>query len=76
MWITLIAIAAVCVVALVVVRVALVGQRPRHEAQPVVVDPADADEFPAPGEPTPRRADGSVPPGSRDDRARKRPDTE
>jgi hypothetical protein len=30
----------------------------------------DADDFPAPGEPAPRRADGSPMPGSRDDRHR------
>lgn len=75
MWFAIVVIAVVCVVIIIAVRAALAGQRSRHEPQPEAVDPTvAAEEFPAPGEPTPRRADGSPPPGSRDDRARKRAD--
>jgi hypothetical protein len=66
MWIAVTVIAIVCVALIIVVRLALVGRRPVHEPQPEVVDPADAaDEFPQPGEPSPRRTDGSAVPGSR-----------
>lgn len=75
MWFAIVIVAIICVVIIVAVRAALAGQRARHEPQPEAVDPAAAaDEFPEPGEPSPRRADGSPPPGSRDDRAQKRAD--
>lgn len=72
MWTAIVIIAVVAVVVIVAVRLALVGRRPVHEPQPEVADPSDADEFPAPGEPSPHRPDGSPVPGSRDDRRRHR----
>lgn len=72
MWIALLVVAVVAVVLILLVRVILIGRRPTHGPQPEVTDPAAAaDEFPAPGEPSPHYPDGSPVPGSRDDRRRK-----
>jgi hypothetical protein len=71
-WTAIVIIAIISVILILAVRAALIGRRQVHEPEPVAVDPAEADRFPAPGEPAPRRADGSPVPGSRDDRVRKR----
>ena len=66
---TVIAILSVLAAAMVVVAVVVGGRRtPRGDLD--VVDPADADEFPDLGEPSPRRSDGRPMPGSREDRQR------
>lgn len=61
----------VAVVVVIAIRVALVGRRRRPADQPEVMDPEHSD-FPRPGEPSPRRPDGSPVPGSREDRRNKR----
>lgn len=66
MWTVLAIVLVVGVVTVLVVRAALAGRSPRREPQPEVLEPRDAAAFPAPGEPTRPRPDGSPPPGSRD----------
>jgi hypothetical protein len=74
MWTVLTVVAIVSVLMILAVRAALAGRPSRHEPQPTAVDPADADDFPRPGEPSPHRPDGRPIPGSRDDRSQKRAD--
>lgn len=66
MWTVLVIVLVVGAAVVLAVRAALVGRRPVHEPQPEVMEPGDSRDFPAPGEPTPRRSDGMPPPGSRD----------
>ena len=74
MWTALLVIAIASMVFVFVARALLMGRRQEREPQPVTFDPDDADRFPDPGEPAPLRPDGTPVPGSRTDRAAKRPD--